>query len=919
MAEPPHLTLIDGSGFIFRAYHRLPPLTDPEGTPVGAVYGFTAMLWQLIEEARKSPEDDYLAVVLDAAKKSFRMDLYPEYKANRPDPPEDLVPQFPLIRDAVRALGVPCIERQEYEADDLIASYAERAMAGGFKVTIISSDKDLMQLVRPGLRLRDTMQNRWFDEAAVEEKWGVPPTQLAEVLALMGDSVDNVPGVPGVGPKTAADLVRRFGDVEGVLATAAELKQPKLRENLLAHADAVRLSRQLVELKRDLALDPPVEGLKLPDTLDAGLAAAFFQRHGFRSLLLRLGEAGRSAAAEPSAPEAAAPQAPFGPYATVTTPAALREWIARARAAGVVAFDTETTSLDAVAAELVGLSLAVAPGEACYVPLAHGTGEGLLAERPAQLPRAEVLGELKGLLEDPQVLKVGQNLKYDMVVMAAHGLSIHPFDDTMLLSYALDAGLHGHGMDELSERHLGHRPIAFAEVAGKGSFAEVPLDKATAYAAEDADVTLRLHGRLKPRLWAARATRVYEWCDRPLVPVLAAMERAGVKVDAAHLKRLSAEFASEMARLEGEVHALAGQPFSLGSPKQIGEILFGVLGLPGGKKGKSGQWSTDVTELERLAAHEGAEIARKILEWREVQKLRSTYTEALQASINPVTGRVHTSFSMAGTSTGRLASTDPNLQNIPIRTAVGRQIRAAFVAAPGHVLLSADYNQIELRLLAHIADVPELKQAYAEGADIHALTARQVFDVPEGEPVTREQRASAKTVNFSIVYGVSAFGLAQRMGIPREEAQRFIDRYFDRFPGIRSYMAETRERARADGFVTTLFGRRIHLPGIRSKAQAERGNAERAAINAPIQGTAADIMKRAMVRMPGALADAGLWRTTMLLTVHDELLFEVHEAEAAAAVDIILTVMERAAEPALVLTVPLGVEVGQGSNWGEAH
>ncbi len=752
----------------------------------------------------------------------------------------------------------------------------------------------------------------------------MPPGRLAEVLALMGDSVDNVPGVPGVGPKTAADLVRRFGDIEAVLAAAAELKQPKLRENLLAHADAVRLSRRLVELKRDLPLDPPLDGLKLPDALDPGPASQFFARHGFRSLLSRLGARGGAELTEAQATAAAIAEQPaFGPYGTVTDEATLLAWIARARAAGVVAFDTETTSLDSVAAELVGVSLAVAPGDACYLPLAHGSGEGLLAERPPQLSLEVALRHLKPLLEDPTVLKVGQNLKYDMVVMAAHGIAIRPFDDTMLLSYALDAGLHGHGMDELSARHLGHEPIAYTDVAGKGSFAEVPLDKATAYAAEDADVTLRLHRALKPRLWSAGVTRVYEWCDRPLVPVLAAMERAGVKVDADHLKRLSGEFAQEMARLEAEVQALAGQPFSLGSPRQLGDILFGKLGLAGGKKGKSGAFSTDVNELERIAAEAhgetAGEIATKVLEWRQFSKLRSTYTEALQAQINAKTGRVHTSFSMAGTSTGRLASTDPNLQNIPIRTAVGRQIRQAFVAEPGHVLLSADYNQIELRLLAHIADVPELKQAYAEGADIHALTARQVFDIPEGEPVSREQRSSAKTVNFSIVYGVSAFGLAQRMGIGRAEAQAFIDRYFARFPGIQAYMAETRERARADGFVTTLFGRRIHLPGIRSKAQGERGNAERAAINAPIQGTAADLMKRAMVRMPEALRAAGLNRTTMLLTVHDELLFEVHEEEAAAAVDIILTVMERAAEPALNLSVPLGVEVGQGLNWGEAH
>jgi DNA polymerase-1 len=603
----------------------------------------------------------------------------------------------------------------------------------------------------------------------------------------------------------------------------------------------------------------------------------------------------------------------------VTSPEQLEAWIAGARGAGVVAFDTETTSLDAVAAELVGFSLATAPGKACYVPLGHRAGEGLYAERPPQLDMAQALALLKPLLEDPSVLKVGHNLKYDMVVMAAHGIAIAPFDDSMLLSYVLAGGLHGHGMDELSERHFGHVPLGFREVAGNGSFADVPLDRATAYAAEDADVTLRLWQALKPRLWRERVTRAYEWCDRPLVPVVAAMERVGVLVDSAALRHLSAEFAGEMERLEAEVHALAGQPFTLGSPKQIGEILFGKLGLPGGKKGKSGQWSTDVTELERLAHAEGAEIARKILDWREVQKLRSTYTEALQASINPRTGRVHTSFSLAGTSTGRLASTDPNLQNIPVRTETGRRIRKAFIAPPGHVLLSADYNQIELRLMAHVADVPELKAAYAQGADIHALTARQVFAIPEGEPVPREARASAKTINFSIIYGVSAFGLAQRMGIPRPEAQRFIDRYFERFPGIQRYMAETRERARADGFVTTLFGRRIHLPAIRSKMQAERGNAERAAINAPVQGTAADIIKRAMIRMGPALAAAGLAGTRMLLQVHDELLFESPEAEADTAVDIILAVMEQAHRPALDLEVPLGVEVGRGPNWGDAH
>jgi len=931
MATPPHLTLIDGSGFIFRAYHRLPPLTDPQGVPVGAVFGFTSMLWNLIEAARKSPEEDYFAVILDAGKQSFRHDLYAEYKANRPDPPDDLLPQFPLIRDAVHALGVPCIELANFEADDLIASYAEAGHAKGWTVTIVSSDKDLMQLVRPGISLLDTMQNKRFHAAEVVEKWGVRPDQLADVLALMGDSVDNVPGVPGIGPKTAADLVNQFGDVEGVLANLPQIKRPKLRENLELHADAARLSRILVELKRDMELAPPLDALKLTDAQDKDLLAAFLAKHGFRSLLAKLGDLGRAAAETISAPQLAegAPDAPpfdHAGYECVTTLERLGWWLDEARRLGTVAFDTETTSLDAVAAGLVGFSLSVEPGKACYVPVGHVSGAGLLAEKVAQLAMEDALPPLKALLEDAGVLKVGHNLKYDMVVMATHGIAIAPFDDTMLLSYALEAGLHGHGMDELAELHFAHTPIAFKEVAGTGkaqtSFAEVPLDRATAYAAEDADVTLRLHQMLKPRLWRSKVTRVYEWCDRLLVPVLAGMERAGIKVDRAELSRMSTEFAGEMARLEGEVHAVAGQPFALGSPKQLGEILFDRLGLPGGKKGKSGQYSTDVTEMERLAALQdvpGAQIARLLLDWRQVAKLRSTYTEALQQQINPDTGRVHTSFSMAVASTGRLASTDPNLQNIPIRTEMGRRIRDAFVAEPGNVILSADYNQIELRLMAHIAEVPELQQAYAEGQDIHNLTARQIFGLPDDEPVDREQRNRAKTINFSIIYGISAFGLAQRLSISRGEAQDFIERYLDRYAGIRRYMAETVAQVREDGFVTTLYGRRIHIAAIRSKVQSERQGAERQAINAPVQGTAADIIKRAMVGMNPALAAAGLTGTRMLLQVHDELVFEVPVPEIASATAAIRGVMEQAAGPALALDVPLDVEIGTGLNWGAAH
>ncbi len=931
MAHPPHLTLIDGSGFIFRAYHRLPPLTNPEGTPVGALFGFTSMLWNQIEAARKSPEDDYFAVVLDAGRRSFRNDLYPDYKANRPPPPEDLAPQFPLIRDAVGALGVPCIEEPGLEADDLIASYAEAALAAGMQVTIISSDKDLMQLVRPGLSLLDTMQNRRFHEADVQEKWGVPPARLGEVLALMGDSVDNVPGVPGVGPKTAAELVNQYGTVEDVLAATGEIRRPKLRENLETHADAARLSRILVELKRDIPLDPPLPALRLDHQLDVDRLTAFLAQHGFRTLLAKLGASGQAAAqtiARPQAPDAPPAMAfEHDGYETVTTAERLGWWLDAAEQAGVVAFDTETNSLDAIQAELVGFSLAIAPNKACYVPLGHCSGEGLLQQPVVQLPLAQALAGLRSLLENPAVLKVGQNLKYDMQVMARHGIGIGPFDDTMLLSYALAGGMHGHGMDDLSERHLGHTPISYASVTGTGKaaigFAQVPVDQATRYAAEDADVTLRLWQRLRPDLWRSRVTRAYEWCDRPLVPVLARMERAGVLVDRVELSRMSAEFATAMASLEARAHRIAGRPFTLGSPRQLGDILFTEMGATGGKKGRSGQYSTDVTELERLAeAQPGspvAELATTLLDWRQVAKLRSTYTEALQQQINPETGRVHTSFAMAATSTGRLASSDPNLQNIPIRTDMGRRIRDAFVAPPGHVLLSADYNQIELRLMAHMADVPELKAAYTTGEDIHWLTARQIFGLPAETPVDRDLRARAKTINFSIIYGISAFGLAQRLAIPRAEAADFIERYLDHYSGIRRYMAETVAKVRADGFVTTLFGRRVHVPMIRSKVQSERAGAERAAINAPVQGTAADLIKRAMVRMEPALAEAGLTGTRMLLQVHDELVFEVPDHEIETATRVIRTIMESAAAPALRLSIPLGVEVGTGPNWGAAH
>ncbi len=915
-----HLYLVDGSGYIFRAYHRLPPLTDPEGTPVGAVYGFTAMLWKLITELANAEAPTHLAVVLDAGSHTFRNDMYEHYKAHRPPAPEDLVPQFPLIRDAVRAFSVPCFEEKGYEADDIIASYALAALRADFNVTIVSSDKDLMQLVQPGLDLLDTMKNQRIDRAEVIEKFGVPPEKVGDVLALMGDTSDNIPGVRGIGPKTAAELIIQYGDVEGVIANIAAIKKPKLKETLAASIEDARLSRELVRLKDDIPLAEPLEALTLRHPPHEPLAK-FLAKHGFRALLTKLNREAEAAGTAPPAPVPVPDAVPFvhADYETVTTLDRLNWWIAEATRLGTVAVDTETDSLDQVRARLVGISLATAPGRACYIPLAHQSGEGLLAEKVDQLDIPGVIARLNPLLADPAVLKIGQNIKYDLIVLRQHGvLVLSPFDDTMLLSYALDAGRGHHGMDELSTRHLGHTPIAFKDVTGgakgKWDFAQVPLDKATAYAAEDADVTLRLHAFLRNRLWREQVTRIYEQVDRPVLPVIADMELAGIRVDRSALAGLSAAYEVEISRLEGEIHALAGGPFSIGSPKQLGEVLFERLGLKSGKKSsKTGAWTTDVTELERLAG-EGAEIATKVLDWRQHSKLKSTYTDALQAQINPATDRVHTNYALASTSTGRLSSNDPNLQNIPIRTELGRRIRHAFVAAPGHVIMAADYNQIELRLVAHIADVPELKAVYAEGGDVHALTAREVF----GE-VNRDTRARAKTINFSIIYGISAFGLAQRLGIDRGEAARYIELYFGRFPGIRNYMAETIAAAKEQGFVTTLFGRKAHFPLIGSKNQGERQFSERAAVNARVQGTAADIIKRAMVQMPGALAAAGLAGTRMLLQVHDELVFEVPASDVAAATPVIRDTMANAHRPLVDLSVPLGVEVGSGVSWGDAH
>ncbi|WP_114227461.1 MULTISPECIES: DNA polymerase I [Sphingomonas] len=929
----PHLYLVDGSSYIFRAYHRLPPLTNKHGQPAGAVYGYTAMLWKLADGLNKADGPTHMAVILDKGSSSFRNEMYDQYKAHRPPPPEDLVPQFPLIRTATRAFSIPCIEEAGLEADDIIACYVTAAREAGWKVTIVSSDKDLMQLIEDGsVDMLDTMNDRRIDTAYVVEKFGVGPELVGDVLALMGDSVDNVPGVPGVGPKTATQLIQEHGNLEAVLAAADGIKKPKLRENLLAHADMARLSRELVRLKCDANLPEPLEALALTGIPKEPLRE-FLEDQGFKTLLNRMvGGAGApvatgsSGAARPtlgSTPDRASGPAPAeaitidrSKYETVTTLDALDRWIAEATRQGFVAVDTETDCIDCIVARLAGVSLATAPNKACYIPVGH-SGLDMFAEAPQQLPLNQVLDRLKPLLEDPAVLKIGHNFKYDWVMFAKHGIEAGPVDDTMLMSFDLDAGRQGHGMDELAKLHFEHECLSFKAVCGTGknqiTFDKVPLDRATEYAAEDADITLRLWQRLKPRIAAENVARVYESVDKPLVRVVGCMEREGVKVDRDYLAELSKTFATEIASLEERVYEAACGPFQIGSTQQLGQVLYERLGLKGGRKGKSGAYSTDVNELERLAG-EGVACASLVLEWRQLTKLKTTYTDALQAQINPETGRVHTSFSLAAAQTGRLSSTDPNLQNIPIRTEIGRKIRDAFVAEPGHVLMSADYSQIELRLAAHIADVPQLKEAFLDKADIHSMTAEELFGASD-----RDARNKAKTINFAILYGISSWGLAGRLGISRDEGKVIIDRYFERFPGIQNYIGDTLSFVREHGFTRTLFGRKTHFPNIRSSQMNHRQGAERAAINAPIQGTSADIIKRAMARMTPALRDAGLPRVRMLLQVHDELVFEVPEGEEEAAAAVVRRVMAEAAEPMVALTVPLDVEVGWGAHWGAAH
>ena len=986
-----HVFLVDGSSFVFRAYFQSIRQDAKynyraDRLPTGAVRLFCTKILQFLREGAAGVTPTHLAIIFDKSENSFRKEIYPDYKAHRSEPPADLVPQFPLMRAAVRAFGLKPIEQDRYEADDLIATYARQAREKGAKVLIVSADKDLMQLIGEGVAMYDpasgvpgkfgARDERFIGEKEVVDYFGVPPALVSDVQALAGDSTDNVPGAKGIGVKTAAQLILEYGDLDTLLARAHEIKQPKRREALTdpAAVALIRTSKQLVHLETRVDVATPLEDLAV-HAPDAEKLISFLQAMEFGTLTRRVAElygadlhkiepdpnfvgpAGWRArngeiAEQPAEALPAPEEKPALPAAAAPTPQDLASarakealaqpidrskyemiqslerldaWVADATEAGVVAFDTETTSLDSIACDLVGVSLALAPDRACYIPLAHIApgaedlfgGAGLA---PGQIPQGAALARLKPLFENPSVLKVAHNAKYDLQVLSRCGIDVAPFDDTMLVSYALDTGRNNHGLDELALKHLGHRNIAFAEVAGSGrnfiGFARAALDRATEYAAEDADVCLRLWRVLKPRLAAEGMTTVYETLERPMVEALARMERRGVAIDRQILSRLSGDFAQAMGRLESDIYDLAGERFNLGSPKQLGDILFGKMGLPGAKKTATGAWSTSASVLDDLA-ESGNSFAALILEWRQLSKLKSTYADALPSHVNPVTQRVHTSYALAATTTGRLSSSEPNLQNIPVRNEIGRKIRAAFVAPPGRVLISADYSQIELRLLAHVADIPQLKKAFATGLDIHAMTASEMFGVPvEGMP--SEVRRRAKAINFGIIYGISAFGLAAQLGIPREEAGAYIKRYFERFPGIRDYMDRTRKTVRETGVVTTIFGRKCHFPRIASSNASERAFFERAAINAPLQGAAADIIRRAMTHMDAALQAAGL-SAQMLLQVHDELIFEAPETEAEATIALVRRVMAEASRPAVELSVPLQVDARAARNWDEAH
>jgi DNA polymerase-1 len=995
-AKGDHIFLVDGSSYIFRAYHALPPLNrKSDGLQVNAVLGFCNMLWKLLRDMPPEEKPTHLAIVFDKSEVTFRNKLYPDYKAHRPPAPDDLIPQFALIREAVKAFDLPCLEQNGFEADDLIATYVREACERGATATIVSSDKDLMQLVTGCVTMYDTMKDRRIGIAEVIEKFGVPPEKVVDVQALAGDSVDNVPGVPGIGVKTAAQLITEYGDLDALLARAGEIKQPKRREALIENAEKARISRQLVLLDDKVALDVPLDDLAVHEP-DARRLVAFLKAMEFTTLTRRVADYShidpsdveantslRSSAFAPAPPAsgplpaqgdllgALAPPVSRQPvpsgaaqdsgrvrdrngnpngalltpqalaaarietarttkidrskYVMLTTTADLAALVVRAMDRGHAAIEVKAGSIDPMQADLCGIALALGPDDAAYLPLAHkasGDGTNLFGGgiAPGQIPASEALAALKPMLESRGVLKVGHNLKFAAVILAQHGITLNAVEDVQLMSYVLDAGRGSHSIESLAEKWLGHKTIALGEILGSGkgklTYDQVAIETATQYAAESADIALRLWQVMKARVVAERMNTVYETLERPLIAVLARMERRGISIDRQVLARLSGDFAQTAARVEAEIQELAGEPINPGSPKQLGDIIFGKMSLPGGTKTKTGAWSTSAQVLDELA-EKGHEFPRKILEWRQVSKLKSTYTDALPTYVNPQTERVHTTYALAATTTGRLSSNEPNLQNIPVRTEDGRKIRRAFVATKGHKLVSADYSQIELRLLAEIADISALKQAFQDGLDIHAMTASEMFGVPIKD-MPGEVRRRAKAINFGIIYGISAFGLANQLGIPREEASAYIRKYFERFPGIRAYMDATRDFCREHGYVETLFGRKCHYPEIKASNASVRAFNERAAINARLQGTAADIIRRAMIRMDEALAGKNL-SAKMLLQVHDELIFEVPDDEVGATLPVVQHVMQDAPFPAVLLSVPLHVDARAADNWDEAH
>jgi len=916
-----HFYLIDGSGYIFRAYYALPPLSrKSDGLPTGAVSGFCSMLFKLLEDSRSDDsihKPTHFAVIFDSAKKNFRNDIYTEYKANRSETPEDLAPQFEYIRKAVKAFSLPSIELINYEADDLLATYAKLIVEAGAKVTVISSDKDLMQLVSKKIRLYDPMKNKVLGENEVFEKFGVKPNQVIDVQSLAGDPSDNIPGVPGIGVKTAAELINKYKTLDTLLKNIDEIPQNKRRETLLTNKDKAILSKKLVTLKDDVPINEKPEDFIMKN-VDKEKLFKFLREMEFNRLLSQAisfyGESQVSVSSEPNLiKKKTKRKIKTKSYECILDEKNLDKWIKILEEKTVIAVDTETSSLNPLETDLVGISFSYAPNKACYIPLAH---------KEKSLKKETVLKKIKSLLEDPSIKKVGQNIKFDFIVLKQNGIEINSIEDTMLISYTLDAGTNRHNMDTLSEIHLGHKTISFKELVGTGknklNFSEIELNKATEYAAEDADVTLRLYENLKERLDEEKLNKIYECFEKPMVKLLSKLEFNGIKVDASHLKKLSSRFEKKLKNIEKGIYVLAGREFNIGSPKQLGEIIYNELKIAKLKKTKKGSLATNANVLEDLAST-GHKFPNLILEWRQISKLKNTYSDALQEHISSKTKRVHTSFLLAATNTGRLASSDPNLQNIPIKTEDGKEIRKAFIADKGNILISADYNQIEMRILADMADVKELKKAFKNEEDIHSLTASQVFNVPI-DKVNEDLRRKAKAINFGIIYGITQYGLAKQISVSNHEALDFINAYFKKFPEIKDYMNSTIKSCRTKGYVNNIFGRRIHLRGINDKNFSVRSFQERAAINAPIQGSAADIIRLAMIKLDEITENDKKFKAKILLQIHDELIFECSKNDKTYVQKTIKdTMISVSSSDYHMFSIPLNVSINSGLNWGEAH